>query len=65
MRFSCSEFLNIIILVVFLQPFLKFVEIGRIAVLQDGPQAGKIAAVVNVIDQNRVRTKYYFYEWPI
>merc|ERR1712179_107634 len=28
--------------------------IGRIAVLNDGPNAGKIAAIVNVIDQNRV-----------
>ena len=38
-----------------LQPFHRFVEIGRIAVLQDGPRAGKIAAIVDVIDQNRVR----------
>lgn len=36
------------------QPFKKFVEIGRIVVLQEGPVAGKIAAVVDVIDQNRV-----------
>jgi len=35
-------------------PFKKFVEIGRIAVLADGPNSGKIAAIVNVIDQNRV-----------
>ena len=35
-------------------PFKKFVEIGRIAVLGQGPDAGKIAAIVNVIDQNRV-----------
>merc|ERR1711920_1000977 len=35
-------------------PFHRFVEIGRIAVLQDGPRAGKIAAIVDVIDQNRV-----------
>jgi len=35
-------------------PFKKFVEIGRVAVLNDGPNAGKIAAIVNVIDQNRV-----------
>jgi len=35
-------------------PFKKFVEIGRIAVLNDGPDTGKIAAIVNVIDQNRV-----------
>ena len=35
-------------------PFSKFVEIGRVAVLGDGPDCGKIAAIVNVIDQNRV-----------
>merc|ERR1712020_24607 len=35
-------------------PFSRFVEVGRIAVLQDGPKAGQIAAIVDVIDQNRV-----------
>jgi len=35
-------------------PFKRFVEIGRITVLQDGPHEGKIAAIVDVIDQNRV-----------
>ena len=35
-------------------PFQKFVQIGRVAVIQDGPLAGKIAAIVDVIDQNRV-----------
>merc|ERR1712121_342797 len=35
-------------------PFARFVEVGRIAVLQDGPKAGQIAAIVDVIDQNRV-----------
>ena len=35
-------------------PFSRFVEIRRIAVMGDGPNSGKIAAIVNVIDQNRV-----------
>ena len=36
-------------------PFKKFVEVGRVAVLRgEGPNQGKIAAIVNVIDQNRV-----------
>ena len=36
-------------------PFKKFVEVGRVAVLGgEGPNQGKIAAIVNVIDQNRV-----------
>merc|ERR1712200_217337 len=39
----------------FAMPFKKFVEIGRVAVLGgEGPNQGKIAAIVNVIDQNRV-----------
>nr|ALS05129.1 60S ribosomal protein L14 [Labidocera rotunda] len=35
-------------------PFRKFVEIGRVAFLSDGPEKGKIATIVNVIDQNKV-----------
>merc|ERR1711902_265172 len=35
-------------------PSQRFVEIGRVAVIQDGDAAGKIAAIVDVIDQNRV-----------
>nr|ALS04754.1 60S ribosomal protein L14 [Pseudodiaptomus poplesia] len=35
-------------------PFKKFVEIGRVVYLADGPAKGNIAAIVNVIDQNRV-----------
>merc|ERR1712066_706753 len=35
-------------------PFKKFISIGSVAVLQSGPSAGKIAAIVDVIDQNRV-----------
>ena len=30
--------------------FQKFVQIGRVAVIQDGPSSGKIAAIVDVID---------------
>ena len=35
-------------------PFKRSVEIGRIALLQDGPHKGKIAAIVDVTDQKRV-----------
>merc|ERR1712203_1003923 len=35
-------------------PFQRFIEVGRVAVLNDGPDSGKIAAIVDVIDQNRV-----------
>merc|ERR1711976_809253 len=35
-------------------PFNRFVEIGRVVVINDGPNKGKIASVVDVLDQNRV-----------
>ena len=35
------------------QPSKHFVEIGRVAVVHFGPSAGKTAAIVDVIDQNR------------
>merc|ERR1711910_57734 len=33
--------------------FEKFVEVGRVAVIADGANKGKIAAIVDVTDQNR------------
>ncbi|KCV72495.1 hypothetical protein, variant [Fonticula alba] len=33
--------------------YTKFVEIGRIVLINYGVDAGKIAAIVNVVDQNR------------
>merc|ERR1711974_492952 len=33
--------------------FEKFVEVGRVAVIADGANKGKLAAIVDVIDQNR------------
>ena len=38
----------------FPQVFKKFVEIGRVAYIAFGPDEGKLAAIVDVIDQNRV-----------
>ncbi|KAI1299987.1 60S ribosomal protein L14 [Halotydeus destructor] len=34
-------------------PTKHFVEIGRVALINHGPDAGKTAAIVDVIDQNR------------
>lgn len=34
-------------------PYQLFVEIGRVVRIARGPDAGKIAVIVNVIDQNR------------
>ncbi len=33
----------------------RFVEIGRVAILNRGNNEGKLAVIVDVIDQNRVR----------
>ncbi|KAK2517161.1 Rpl14 [Columba guinea] len=35
------------------QVFKRFVEIGRVAFISFGPHAGKLVAIVDVIDQNR------------
>ncbi|CAK9813475.1 60S ribosomal protein L14 [Anthophora plagiata] len=35
-------------------PFQRFVETGRIAYVCDGPHQGKLVAIVDIIDQNRV-----------
>lgn len=32
----------------------RFVEVGRVAYISYGPDAGKLAVIVDVIDQNRV-----------
>ena len=35
-------------------PYQLFVEIGRVVLIESGRNAGKIAVIINVIDQNRV-----------
>lgn len=37
--------------------FRRFVEVGRVAYVSFGPHAGKLVAIVDVIDQNRVSVK--------
>ena len=32
----------------------KFVEIGRVAYIVSGPYAGRLCAIVDIIDQNKV-----------
>jgi len=39
-----------------LQPFQRFVQSGRVAYVSDGPYQGKLVTIVDIIDQNRVRT---------
>jgi len=38
------------------QPFQRFVQSGRVAYVSDGPYQGKLVTIVDIIDQNRVRT---------
>ncbi|XP_023311917.1 60S ribosomal protein L14 [Anoplophora glabripennis] len=35
-------------------PFQRFVETGRVALISDGPNKGKLVSIVDVIDQTRV-----------
>ncbi|EFA01051.1 large ribosomal subunit protein eL14 [Tribolium castaneum] len=35
-------------------PFKRFVETGRVALVADGPNKGKLVSIVDVIDQTRV-----------
>jgi large subunit ribosomal protein L14e len=37
------------------QTFKRFVEVGRVVLVNDGPSAGKLATIVEIIDHNRVR----------
>ena len=34
--------------------FTRFVEVGRVVLIQYGEEAGKLATITNVIDNNRV-----------
>jgi hypothetical protein len=36
--------------------YKRFVEIGRVVLISYGPLTGKLATVVDVVDQNRVRS---------
>jgi hypothetical protein len=39
-----------------LQPFKRFVEIGRVALVNYGKDYGRLVVIVDVIDQTRVCT---------
>lgn len=36
------------------QTFKRYVEVGRVVLLNEGPSAGKLATIVEIIDHNRV-----------
>ena len=39
------------------QPFKRFVEIGRVALVNYGKDYGRLVVIVDVVDQNRVCTE--------
>lgn len=36
--------------------FSRYVELGRVVLISFGPDAGKLATVIDIVDQNRVRS---------
>jgi large subunit ribosomal protein L14e len=34
--------------------FKRYVEVGRVVLVEEGPSAGQLAVIVEVIDHNRV-----------
>ena len=46
----------------------KLVEVGRVLLIRKGPDNGKLAAIVEIIDHKRVRpvdANYFFMRWKI
>lgn len=37
------------------QVYKRFVEIGRVALINEGPDQGKLCVIIDVVDQRRVR----------
>jgi len=35
-------------------PFTRFVEVGRVALVNYGPETGKLCTIIDVVDQSRV-----------
>ena len=35
--------------------YKRFAEVGRIVLIQYGPDAGKLATIIDIVDQNKVR----------
>ncbi len=42
------------------QTFTRFVEVGRVVLINYGPDAGKLATVIDIVDSKRVRKRTYF-----
>lgn len=37
------------------QVFTKFVQVGRAVYINQGPDAGKVGVIVNILNENRVQ----------
>jgi hypothetical protein len=46
------------VLVLCVQPFKRFVEIGRVALVNYGKDYGRLVVIVDVVDQNRVMIEF-------
>jgi hypothetical protein len=44
--------------------YQRFAEIGRIVLIQYGPETGKLATIVDIVDQNRVRLCCFLLSYP-
>ncbi len=49
----------IILAFIVVQVYKRFVEIGRVALVNEGPDQGKLCVILDVIDQRRVRDDYF------
>jgi len=49
--------LGLRVLVLCVQPFKRFVEIGRVALVNYGKDYGRLVVIVDVVDQNRVKAE--------
>lgn len=47
---------------VLVQPFKRFVEIGRVALVNYGKDYGRLVVIVDVVDQNRVSAELCWLE---
>lgn len=47
-----------------IQPFKRFVEVGRVALVNYGKEYGRLVVIVDIIDQNRVTPSSNFSPFP-
>ena len=39
-------------------PFTRFVQVGRVALINYGPDCGKLCTIIDIVDGKRVRLKF-------